>query len=174
MSSFFSNIFSWISDLFESIWSFIKRALPYVLMAIAIYFSIGALAPTFMAGLGLASATAGGWAAAALALGASFVLAPEETAALYSGAVDAVGDVLSEVGQVAGNVVSDAVGSFFSSDTGLWLLVGVGVYFLLSSDKEKDVSVVHDENSPTVSRTSVASSESYLGSIEGQLNKESL
>lgn len=173
MSSFISNIFSWISDLFESIWRFIKRALPYVLMAIAAYFSLGALAPSFMAGLGLASATAGGWAAAALALGASFVLAPEETAALYSGAIDAVGGVLSEAGQVVGDVVSDTVGSFFSSGIGLWLLVGVGAYFLLSSGKKKDVSVVNDGNSPAVLRTSAASRGPRLGSIEGQLNKES-
>lgn len=174
MSSFLSNIFSWISDLFESIWGFIKRALPYVLMAIAVYFSMGALAPSFMAGLGLASATAGGWAAAALALGASFVLAPEETAALYSGGVDAVGDVLSEVGQVVGNVASDTLESFFSSGVGPWLLVGVGAYFLLSSGKKKDVPAANDENSPAVSRTSAVSRGSRSGSIEEQLNEESL
>lgn len=135
--SFLSTIFSWISDLFESIWGFIKRALPYVLTAIALYFSMGALAPTFMTGLGLTSAVTGGWAAAALALGASFVLAPEETAALYSGAVDSVGTVLSEVGQVAGDVISSTVGSFFSSGIGLWLLLGAGAYLLLSQDKKQ-------------------------------------
>lgn len=139
--SFLVNIFSWISDLFESIWGFVKRALPYICLAIATYFTMGALAPTFMAGLGLTSAAAGGWATAALALGASFVLAPEETAELYSGAVDSVGSVLSEVGQVAGNVISDTVGSFFSSGVGLWILLGVGAYFLLSSDKKPDATL---------------------------------
>lgn len=171
--SFLSNIFSWISDLFESIWGFIKRALPYVLMAIATYFTLGALAPGFMAGLGLTSAAAGGWAAAALALGASFVLAPEETAALYSGAVDSVGNVLSKVGQVASDVVSDTVGSFFSSGIGLWILLGAGAYLLLSSDK-KSTTTLDDVNSGRTPRSSTSSGPQRSPSASTQFNKEAV
>lgn len=168
--SFVSNIFSWISDLFESIWRFIKQALPYVLMAVALYFSMGALAPTFMAGLGLTSAVAGGWAAAALALGASFVLAPEETAALYSDAVDSVGHVLSEVGQVAGGVISDTVGSFFSSGIGLWLLLGAGAYFLLSSGKRETTNST-DANRLKTPRDSTLAESRVSGITSAPLNK---
>lgn len=140
--SFISNLFSWISDLFESIWGFIKRALPYILMAIATYFSFGALAPVFMAGTLAAEV---GWAGAALALGASYLLAPDETVSVVNGGIDAVGDSLSELGQVAGSVASDTLGSFFSSGFGLWAIIGVGAYLILTRGND-------DEERPTSSQ----------------------
>lgn len=127
MADIISSIFSWLGDLFGKIWGLFKKILPYLLTALAIWFSLGLGIPA----LGLV----GGWEAALLALGASFVLAPDETAALLSAGTEAMGDVLTTAGTAIGDAVG-ATGSALVSSSGLlWIVLGIGVYFLLKGDK---------------------------------------
>lgn len=131
MANVFSEIFSWIGDLFTKLFSMMKKILPYILIALAIWFSLGLGIPA----LGIA----GGWTSALLALGTSFVLAPDESAAVLSSAASAMGDVLSTVATEVGSAAGDLTFSFVSS-SGIFTLalVGLGMYLLLSSDDEDE------------------------------------
>lgn len=127
MTDIISSIFSWLGDLFGKIWNLFQKVLPYLLVALAIWFSLGLGIPA----LGIA----GGWEASLLALGASFVLAPDETADLLSSGVAAIGDVLTTAGTAVGEAIG-ATGSALVSSSGLlWIALGVGAYLLLKSDK---------------------------------------
>lgn len=131
-------MFDWIGDLFTKIWQAVKRILPFILIACAIWLSMGLAIPLF-AGLVIEGTVMN----ALLVLGASFLLVPEETVLALQPAVEAIGNVAQqaaeEVGQVAGgllNSVSDALG------IPTFLIVGglaVVAYLLLKSKKE-DVS----------------------------------
>lgn len=145
MANVFSEVFSWLGDLFTKLFDMIKKILPYILVALAIWFSLGLGIPA----LGIA----GGWTSALLALGASFVLAPDETAAILSSAASAMGDVLSTVATKVGSAAGDLTSSFASS-SGIFTLalVGLGMYLLLSSD-DKDEPKPDKSLRATESRT---------------------
>lgn len=126
------KIFGWIGDLFTKIWKLFKKILPYIMIALAVYF-------TFGGSLVLLGMTLEGYAAAIAAMGLSFLVAPEET-------VDVTTDVAEAVGTAAGAVVAAGVGGLASGLFGgesSWLLIAaiaVGAYFLLSG-KERDTDV---------------------------------
>lgn len=145
--SVFDSILSFISDVFTKIWRWIKKFLPYVLLALALYVAF-MTSPLLIPLLGVSIPA--GWASAAIIAGVSFLVAPEETAALVSSAVSAVGDSAAAVAAAAGtaigagvNAVSDASG--FST---ILLIGGLGflAYLLLSNSDDENGSqaVVHD------------------------------
>lgn len=127
------KIFNWIGDLFSKIWGLLKKILPYIMIALAVFF-------TFGGSLTLFGMVLEGYAAAIAAMGLSFLVAPDET-------IDVVTDVASAVGTAAGAVVSGVAGGVASGlfgDDGSWLLVAaivVGAYFLLSGNKDSSTGV---------------------------------
>lgn len=126
------KIFNWIGDLFSKIWGLLKKILPYVMIALAVFF-------TFGGSLTLFGMVLEGYAAAIAAMGLSFLVAPDET-------IDVLTDVASDVSTAAGAVVSGVVGGVASGlfgDNNSWLLVAaiaVGAYLLLS--RKEDGSTV--------------------------------
>lgn len=123
-----SKIFSWIGDLFTKIWKLIKRVLPYIMIALAAYFTFGG---SYI----LLGMTLEGYAAAVACIGVSFLAAPEET-------TDVVGGLAEDIGGAAGTIVAGGVGGLLSGLTSdssfLWIVaIAVGAYFLL---KRKDES----------------------------------
>lgn len=118
------KIFGWIGDLFTKIWKLFKKILPYIMIALAVFFTFGG---SFI----LLGMVLEGYAAAIAAMGLSFLVAPEET-------VDVATDVAEAVGEAAGAVVAAGVGGLASGLFGgesSWLLIAaiaVGAYFLLS------------------------------------------
>lgn len=123
-----NKIFNWIGDLFSKIWKLFKKILPYIMIALAVFF-------TFGGSLTLFGMVLEGYAAAVAAMGLSFLVAPEET-------IDVASDVAGDIGTAAGAIVSAAVGgvaSGLSGDNGSWLLiavVAVGAYLFLSRKDE--------------------------------------
>lgn len=128
MANFFTAIFAWVGELFTKLWSLMKKILPYVLLALAVWFSLGLGIPA----LGIV----GGWEAALLALGTSFVLAPDETSTLLSAGVAAMGDVLTTAGTAVGDALGATASSLFTSSGLLWIALGVGAYFIWKNSKD--------------------------------------
>lgn len=121
-----SKIFDWIGDLFTKIWKIFKQILPYIMIALAVYF-------TFGGSLKLLGMVLEGYEAAIACMGISFLVAPEET-------IDTVTDVAEAIGTAAGAVVSGVAGGvaagLFGGDN-TWMLIAaiaVGTYFLISGD----------------------------------------
>lgn len=125
------KIFSWIGDLFSKIWGLLKKILPYIMIALAVFF-------TFGGSLVLFGMVLEGYAAAIAAMGLSFLVAPDET-------IDTVTDVATDIGKAVGAVVSGAAGGVASGlfgDDGSWLLIAaiaIGAYLLLSG-RERDAT----------------------------------
>lgn len=130
------KIFGWIGDLFTKIWKLFKKILPYIMIALAVFF-------TFGGSLVLLGMVLEGYAAAIAAMGLSFLVAPEET-------VDVTTDVAEAVGKAAGSVVAAGVGGLASglfSGESSWLLfaaIAVGAYFLLSRKDEDSVDELRE------------------------------
>lgn len=122
------KIFDWIGDLFTKIWRLFKKILPYIMIALAVFF-------TFGGSLVLLGMTLTGYAAAVAAMGISFIVAPDET-------VDVVTDVAEDVGTAAGAIVSTGIGGLasglFGGENGwLWaLLIAGGVYLLIRGNND--------------------------------------
>lgn len=133
---FLQSIFDGLSDFFNSILSVIKQVLPYVLLGCAVWLAFSGL-PISLGALG--SIPAGASAALAMA-GASFLFAPEETAAILTNAASAIGDVASVIVSEATSLVGTAVGGLFSSPAMLALL-GFGAFYLLSGRSKQDTPV---------------------------------
>lgn len=123
------KIFGWIGDLFTKIWKIFKKVLPYIMIALAVFFTFGG--SIILMGMVLE-----GYAAVIAAMGLSFLVAPEET-------TDVVTGVTESVSNAAGAIVAAGVGGLASGLFGgesSWLLiaaVAAGAYFLLSG-REKD------------------------------------
>lgn len=132
------KIFGWIGDLFTKIWRLFKKVLPYVMIALAAFFTFGGSIP-------LLGMVLEGYAAAVAAMGLSFLVAPDET-------IDMVTSVASDVGKAAGAVVSAVVGGAASGlsggDNSLLLLValGVGTWWLLSSKPSEQNTEIERTN----------------------------
>lgn len=118
------KIFGWIGDLFTKIWRLFKKILPYIMIALAVFF-------TFGGSLTLLGMVLEGYAAAVACIGISFLVAPEES-------VDVVTDVSAAIGTAAGAIVSGVAGGLAAGlfgNGGSWVLIGaiaVGAYFLLN------------------------------------------
>lgn len=142
--NFIEDIFKGISDLITSILNVVKRILPYVLLAIAAWYTMGG-SLAFLTELGIEAGAMTGLYMA----GTSFLFAPDETAAIVVDSVHALGDVASAVGTEAGNLLNDVTSSLLSGPAG-WLIIGVGAYFLfsvLSKNSDKTGGVPIGENS---------------------------
>lgn len=146
--SIFSSLFGWITSLLAKIWNLLKKILPIILLACAIYFGLGfsIAAGWLFAGSPLIS----GAGAALLSLGASFLIAPGETAEVLGKAVTAAADVASDVAVGLADVVSSGLGAFFSSPAALALGAGAALWFFMRNKKE-------DVGLPKVSRDSTGS-----------------
>lgn len=135
-------IFKWLFKLLERLWNLIKKVLPVIMLGLALYLvAIGPLAIPLL-GLTLSGTTA------ALALaGASFLIAPGETADVVSRAAEGIGSVASTVATEAG----DAIGSFVSSalsTSSIIPLVAGGLllwWFVAKKDKKEDEAVMDEE-----------------------------
>lgn len=127
------GIFKWLFNLLARLWKLIKKILPYILLAMAIY--LVAVGPIVWAAVGLELS---GTAAALGLVGASFLIAPGETAEVVSSAVDGVGDVAAKVVTEAGDLIGTAVSSVFGGSFLTWLLIGAAVLFVVPSRKRKE------------------------------------
>lgn len=148
MGNIFSDFFDALKDLWNeikdglnSLIAKIKEYLPYLLIILAICFGFGF---TYVLWEGAAYAiTLSGWAAAALTIGASYVLLPEETAvavaevgaAISEAAVDvieAVSPVLNAAGEALGGAAASLLGPI-----ALPLVIGLGLWLYLKDDGER-------------------------------------
>lgn len=137
-----TKIFNWITSLLKKVLQAIQRLIPVVMIGIAIWLGLGLALPlpSWLVGLTGVTAIAGGTANALLALGASFLLAPQETGEVLAKGVEVLGDVAAGIGASVGGVVS----SFLTSPGGL-LVLGAGLFFLLRDRKSADVPVNPDQ-----------------------------
>lgn len=125
-------IFKWLFKLLERLWNLIKKVLPVIMLGLALYLvAIGPLAIPFL-GLTLSGTTA------ALALaGASFLIAPGETADVVSRAAEGIGDVASTVAVEAGDAIGSLVSSTLSSSSIISLVAGGLLLWWLVTKKDK-------------------------------------
>lgn len=137
---FLEQIFKALSSLFEAILNVVKRVLPYILLAAAAYLAL------CTGGISLAWLVPGtvipsGWASAAVLAGASFILAPNETAAIVNSGVDAIGSVATNLATEAGQMLASVSEGVLGLP--LWALVvgGVGLFLLFRNKGEKDVVI---------------------------------
>lgn len=130
----FNTLFGWIGKLLKKIWNAIKKILPFILLAVAIWLALGL--PFAIEALGIS--IAGTQANALLLAGASFLFAPQETGDVIGKALDSVGDTAGDVISTVTDVVSDGATTILSSPIGL---VGIGLllYFLFFKDDDKKV-----------------------------------
>jgi hypothetical protein len=130
--SFLKKIFSWLGKLFKKLIKLVKL-LPFILLALAVYLAFMTGGLSF-----LGMTIPAGYASAAIAVGASFLLAPEETKALVDKATNAIGgaakNIASNVGAVAGSIAS----GFLESPLGLGLLAFGAWFFFIKDDKPKE------------------------------------
>lgn len=133
----FDFLFGWIAKLLKKVLEILKKALPYILLAAAIWLSMGMGIPLPMM---LGGAIEGTVANALLAVGASFLLAPEETAEVLGDAVGALG----EAAQVVLDTVVDVGAGVLSSvlDQPLVFLAGgLALWYFLSRRDERQIVV---------------------------------
>lgn len=141
--SFLSSLFGWLEDLLRDIWKAFKIVLPYIALALALWVGVvGALPLTW---LGVSMIIPAGWVSALFFMGTSYLLAPEETTAVVSGAVEAIGDSVTAVVVAAGTTVGAGIGAIAdASGISTWLIVGglgVAAYLLLSnSNRDRNQS----------------------------------
>lgn len=150
------KIFNWIGDLFSKIWKLFKKILPYIMIALAVFFTFGG--SFLLLGMELT-----GYAAAIAAMGISFLVAPEETVDVASGVAEAVGTAAGAV--VAAGVGGLASGLFNGESS--WLLIAAiaaGAFFLLSRNKE-DYDSGSVERAELGGKTTTDSKQVVVGSL---------
>lgn len=133
-----NKIFSWIGELFTEIWKLFKKILPYIMIALAVFF-------TFGGSLTLFGMVLEGYAAAIAAMGLSFLVAPDETIDTVTGVADSIGEA---AGAVIGGVTGGLVSGLSGGENGVWIAIAiaVGAWFLLNGRKDSvDVDVVGHE-----------------------------
>lgn len=127
-------IFDWLFKLLERLWNLVKKVLPVVMLGLALYLvAIGPLTIPFL-GLTLSGTTA------ALALaGASFLIAPGETADVVSRAAEGIGSVASTVAAEAGDAIGSLVSSTLNASSIIPLIVGgFLLWWLVAKRDEKN------------------------------------
>lgn len=162
-----SSVVSAICDVFKAMWKAIRKVLAIVLIIIAVILIVWAaiFCPPLggmLFGFFLTSTMA--YAIGILCLVGAFLIDAETSKKVVGKIGDAVSGAVESVGQVVGGTVGAATGGLlsglFSSSGGMLLLVGVGAYFLLSSDgdekeKKKRVSSKDDRLNYLTARTTV-------------------
>lgn len=142
---FLSGIFDFISQLFNSIMAMIKRILPYIMLAAAIYFGFGGVwAPTIFG----STLTISGAMGAALALGVSFLVAPDETVEVVTRVATAVGEAAAAVVEAAVPVVkaiANGLMDVLASSPLFWLVAGYFGYKFLIADDDKNSKPIASE-----------------------------
>lgn len=135
-------MFSFLGKLLSQIWNLLKKALPYILLAAAVFFTMGAVIPLTVPVIGGLGGAAAAWGA----LGAALLIAPGETAEVLGKAAQATGKVAASVAQALGSVVGAAGRSLLSAllpiaaiATGVWLLIGP------SDEEEEEAPVVSSD-----------------------------
>lgn len=161
--SLLDDIFGWLGDLLTSLWQLIQKALPYVMLALALVclFMTGPLSLSF---LGMSFAIPAGWLSACVVMGASFLLAPEETAGLVTPAVHAVGSAVTAVAEEAGQAIGAGASSLAQASgfSSLLLIGGLAAlaFFLLSDREDEGTS---DPSTPGGSSTGRNTTIDYTG-----------
>lgn len=123
------GIFNWLFDLLGRLWKLIKKILPYILLAMALYLAfVGPILFLGLQGVGAALGLAG----------ASFLFAPGETAEVFSKAVAGVGDAAQAVVTEAGDLLGAAVDAVLSGTGIITALVAAGVVWWLLSRRKKE------------------------------------
>lgn len=145
---FLSGIFDFVAQLFNSIIEMIRKILPYVMIAAAIYFGFGGVwAPTIFG----STLTITGATGAAMAMGLSFLLAPDETVETVTRVATAVGEAAAAVVEAAVPVIdaiADTLTGVIMKSPLFWLVAGYFGYRLLIADKERDEPVVEQKETP--------------------------
>lgn len=153
-----SSIFKAIGRFFKKLFAALKKILAVVLVVLAVIVIIWAsifCPPLGGVLFGIAFASSGAALAFGICLLVGAFLVDKDTASKVVGNIgEAAGDAASAVGQAAGNVASGVFEGLASSGLLLWLAVGVGAYFLLSSDGGKNEKVVDSTSTrdPSVRR----------------------
>lgn len=105
----FEKLFAFIKKLFKKIIDIIKKILPYILLACAIWLALGGAISIPFLDMVIEASTAN----ALLVAGASFIFVPQETAELVSRATAGIGqaakDVIHTVVDVAGSAAADVL-----------------------------------------------------------------
>jgi len=133
---FLRKVFDWVAGLVSEIVSIFKKILPYVALAFALYFMLASSPLTFTL-LG-ADMSIGGVMGACLAIGTSFLLAPDETTALATKLVQGAADVAEAVIVAAAGVIGAGVGALAnSSGLSTLLIIGGGLWLYMQMQKSK-------------------------------------
>ena len=127
-------IFKWLFKLLEKLWNLIKKVLPVIMLGLALY--LVAIGPLTIPLLGI---TLSGTTAALALGGASFLLAPGETAEVVSKAAEGIGAVASSVAAEAGAALGTLVSSTVSATSLIPLAVGgVFAWWFFTREKKDD------------------------------------
>lgn len=142
--SFLDDIFDWLSDLFTWIWDNLTLVLaicailfiafaPLMIAVVGPGTAFAAALPSFLSWVPamVQAAAASWWVAIPAGLGLAYLIDPEETKKLVSGAADLV---VGTVDTVATGVVGAVSTAVTSSSLFLWGAVGLVAYLVLSSD----------------------------------------
>lgn len=127
------KLFDFLKSVFTKIVGWIRDALPYIALGLAIYFMAGG---SFVFDLLGSTLTFTGVKGALLAVGASFLLAPGETSELVSTAAEAVIDVGTDILVAGVGALTTVAGAALGSPL---LLIGGGLLllFFLGNDRKK-------------------------------------
>lgn len=120
---------NWLKKLFSSIIKLIKKILPVILLALALW--VAFVAPFTIPLLGV---TLTGTAGALFLAGTSFLLLPEESADVVEDAARGLGRAATSVVTAAAGVASAGIGALLTSPAGL-ALIGFGLWYLLGRDE---------------------------------------
>lgn len=154
------GLLKWLFDLLARLWKLIKKVLPYILLAMAIY--LVAVGPIVFAAVGLELT---GTAAALGLAGASFLIAPGETAAAVSKAAEGIGDIAATVVTEAGGLLGTAISSVFGGWSWIWLLAAAFVVFFVFSRREQE------QNGPDEDVWFEEDTEAVLPRVTGEVNR---
>jgi hypothetical protein len=159
---FLSSIFDFFKKIFEKVMSAIKKVIealgPFLPLLIVAAFVFAPYLGPWLTEIGLTTigsavttlgavfteAGLGVYGAAAVGLGVSALLFPENTSEAVDKIGDVIGDVVSNIGEAIGGGASSLLGSFFG-DLGIVgvAAIGIAAWWLLSSDNsDQELTVV--------------------------------
>jgi small-conductance mechanosensitive channel len=137
--SFLSDVFDWLSDLWDKFVDFHKYLYDNMLKIHAILLIVAAI--VFLPGVGVALglAVVSSWWVVGLCLVAAFLIDPETAASVINDIGEVLGDVAVEVADVTGDIIGSIASGLFGNISPALLLIGGGfiLFFLLTGDKKK-------------------------------------
>jgi phage-related protein len=162
IGDFFQKLWDKISSFLSKLSDQIKEYLPLIIMAVVVLWPVigvwlqGVLPAVW--GSWLASSVA--WVAgletmevAALALGASFLIAPDETTEYIGDTSEAIGDSATEViGNIGSGVVNGTTDMLFNLNTSSLALLGLAgyaAYVYFTDDDHEDIENLDDNELST-------------------------